>query len=206
MLRLFVGTVSTCSLASHIALEEAGAAYEVSRLNFAQNEQRSADYLKINPKGRVPALLTDRGILTETPAILTYIAQMFPAAGLAPQGDPFELARLQAFTAWLCSTVHPNHAHGSRGARWSDDPAVIAGLKVKVPQNMTENFLQIETDYLQGPWVMGERYSVADCYLYTVACWLEGDGVDVSRLPRVLDHRARVAARPAVKRVRNFYG
>src|SRR5689334_11148815 len=79
----------TCALASHIALEEAGADYTAVRLDFKANQQQSPDYLKLNPKGRVPALVTDRGILTENPAILAYIAQTFPKANLAPLDDPF---------------------------------------------------------------------------------------------------------------------
>jgi glutathione S-transferase len=205
MLNLFVGTAHTCSLASHIALEEAGADYTVTRLDFSKGEQRGADYLKVNPKGRVPALVTDKGTLTETPAILYYIAQTHSAAKLAPD-DPFEVAKMQAFNSWLCSTVHPNHAHKLRGYRWSDDPAVIEALKIKVPQNVTENFTMIENEYLEGPWVMGEHYTVADPYLYILSTWLEGDGVDVSKLPRVIDHRSRMAARPAVKKVMQAYG
>ena len=115
MLKLFYAP-NTCALASRIALEEAGADYDIARINFAQNEQRSADYLKINPKGRVPALVTEKGILTETPAILIYVAQAFPAANLAMLDDAFEFARLQAFNSYIASTVHVNHAHGRRGA------------------------------------------------------------------------------------------
>ncbi|MFN0190607.1 MAG: glutathione S-transferase family protein [Aestuariivirga sp.] len=205
MLNLFVGSAGTCSLASHIALEEASADYTVTRLDFSKGEQRSADYLKVNPKGRVPALVTDKGTLTETPAILYYIAQTHPAANLAP-ADPFDLAKMQAFNSWLCSTVHPNHAHKLRGSRWSDDPAVIEALKIKVPQNVTENFAMIENDYLEGPWVMGKQYTVADCYLYILSTWMEGDGVDVAKFPRVIDHRTRMADRPAVKKVMQVYG
>ena len=84
MLKLFYA-VGTCALASHIALEEAGAQYETVRLNFADGEQRKPEYLKVNPKGRVPALVTDKGVLTETPAILAYIAQLYPRASLAPR-------------------------------------------------------------------------------------------------------------------------
>ena len=204
MLNLFAGSVSTCSLASHIALEEAGADYKVTHLNLATGDQKSADYLKINPKARVPALVTDKGIITENPAILYFIAQTHPRANLAPR-DPVALAQMQAFNSFLCSTVHPAHAHKLRGARWSDDPAVIEALKIKVPRNMTDYVLLIEQDYLQGPWVMGEYFSVADAYLFTIANWLEGDGADVSQLPRVLDHRARVAERPAVQRVLATY-
>ena len=204
MLNLFAGSVSTCSLASHIALEEAGADYKVTRLDLAKGEQKTAEYLKVNPKARVPALDTGKGIITENPAILYFIAQTHPRANLAPR-DPVALAQMQAFNSFLCSTVHPAHAHKLRGARWSDDPAVIEALKIKVPRNMTDYFLLIEQDYLQGPWVMGEYFSVADAYLFTIANWLEGDGADVSQLPRVLDHRARVAERPAVQRVLATY-
>ena len=83
----------TCALASHIALEHVGAEYETVRVDFARNEQRSTNYLRVNPKGRVPALKTSRGILTETPAILLFISQTYPHAQLAPLDDPFELAQ-----------------------------------------------------------------------------------------------------------------
>ena len=92
-----------------------------------------------------------------------------------------------------------------RGARWSDDPAVIEGLKLKVPQNMTDCFTLIENDYLMGPWVMGEQYTVADPYLYILASWMEGDGVDITKFPKVIDHRTRMAARPAVQKVLATY-
>lgn len=199
MLTLYVAP-GTCALASLIALEEAGAHYRAVKLDFAQGEQRGEAYLRINPKGRVPALATDRGILTETPAILAYIAQTQPGAGLAPLDDPFAFAEMQAFNSYLCSTVHVNHAHRPRGSRWADEPASLEDMKRKVPQTMTAAMRLIEDDYLKGPWVLGERYSVADGYLFTIAGWLEGDSVDLSRLPRVVDHRVRMAARPAVQR------
>src|SRR6202048_4748938 len=118
--------VHTCALASHIALEDAGAEYETVRLNFAKEEQRKPEYLAINPKGRAPAMVTDKGILTETPAILAFIAQSFPKAGLAPLDDPFLFAQVQAFNSYMCSTVHVAHAHRMRGRRWGDDPAARA--------------------------------------------------------------------------------
>lgn len=190
----------TCALASHIALEEAGATYEAVRVNFADGEQRKPEYLKVNPKGRVPALATGRGILTETPAILAFVAQSFPAAKLAPLDDPFAFAEMQAFNSYLCATVHVAHAHKLRGTRWSDDPAAHESMRAKVAQNMADCFGLIEQDMLKGPWVLGEAYSVADAYLFTIASWLEGDGVDPKRFPKVLDHRKRMAARPAVMR------
>ena len=198
MLKLYYAP-GTCALASHIALEEAGAAYDAVRLDFARNEQKNANYLAVNPKGRVPTLVTDQGVLSETPAILAYLAQVFPAANLAPT-DPWTFARAQSFNSYLCSTVHVAHAHKGRGPRWSDDAAAIESMKKKVPQNVTDCFTLIERDMLAGPWVLGEAYSVCDAYLFTIARWLEGDGVDIARFPKVHAHFQRMAARPAVKK------
>ncbi len=200
MLTLFYAA-GTCSLASHIALEDSGAAYEAKRLNFAEGEQRKPEYLAINPKGRVPALVTERGIITETPAILVYIAQTNPRANLAPLNDPFALAQIQSFNNYLSSTVHVAHAHRARGYRWTDDAAAQETMKKKVPQNVGDCFEIIENQYFKGPWVMGEAYSICDPYLYTIAGWLEADGVDPKRFPKVLDHRNRMAERAAVKKV-----
>ena len=111
---------NTCSLASHIALEEAGAEYEAIRIDFTKADQKKPDYLAINPKARVPALVTEQGVLTETPALLVYVAQRYPASKLAPIEDPFALAEVQAFNSYLCSTVHVAHAHRMRGYRWAD--------------------------------------------------------------------------------------
>ncbi|TSA11876.1 MAG: glutathione S-transferase family protein [Betaproteobacteria bacterium] len=192
---------NTCALASHIALEQVGAEYQTVRVDFSKNEQRSPDYLGINRKGRVPALVTDRGMLTETPAILMYICQSFPEAGLAPLEDAYALAQVNAFNSYLCSTVHVAHAHRMRGNRWADDPAALAAMQKKVPQSVAEAFALIENELFQGPWVMGERYSVCDMYLFTLAQWLEADGVDPARLPKIADHRLRMAQHPVVSKI-----
>jgi glutathione S-transferase len=201
MLKLFY-TPNTCALASHIALEEAGATYELVRVDFAANEQRKPEYLAVNPKGRVPALVTERGVLTETPAILAFVAQSFPGAHLAPLDDPFAFARVQAFNSYLCSTVHVAHAHRMRGYRWADDAAAIAEMKRKVPETVGDCFALIEREMFAGPWVMGEAYSIADAYLFTIASWLEADGVDPARFAKVHDHRRRMAERPSVVKAR----
>ena len=192
----------TISLATHIVLEEVGAAYSARRIDFAKNEQRSAEYLKVNPKGRMPALVTDRGILTETPAMLVYVAQSFPKAGLAPIDDPFLFAQIQSVNSYLCSHLHVAHAHRMRGYRWvdADDKHSIEAMQRKVPQSVGESFAMIEREMLKGPWVMGERYTICDPYLFTLAQWLEADGVDPRTIPRVIDHRRRMAERPTVKK------
>ena len=195
-----------CALASHIALAETGADYEAVRLNFQTGEQRSPDYLKINPKGRVPALVTPKGILTETPAILVYLAQTFPKAKLASLDDPWAFAQAQAFNSYLCSTVHVHHAHRTCGTRWADDAAAIEGMKKKVAQNMTDAYDLIERDMFKGPWVTGEAYSMCDPYLFTLSTWLESDGVDIARFPKVNDHYKRMLQRPATQRAMKEQG
>lgn len=193
-------TPDTCALASMIALEEAGADYETHKIDFATAAQRAADYLAVNPKGRVPALVTGNGVLTETPAILVYIAQRFPDAGLAPLDDPFRLARIQEFNSFICSTLHVAHAHRMRGYRWADDPAAIAEMQRKAPDAVAGCYDLIETSMLAGPWVMGEDYTLCDGYLFTVSRWMEEDGVDPDRFPKIKAHRARTKERPQVGR------
>ena len=199
MIKLYYAPGS-CSLASHIALEEAGAEYTAERLSFAANQQQSPEYKAINPKGRVPAVVTDRGVLTETPAILAFIAQSYPKARLAPLDDAFAFAQLQAFNSYLCSTVHVAHAHKGRGTRWAVDPAAIAEMKRKVPETVGACFDLIEQG-LTGSWAMGDSFTVSDPCLFTLSGWIEGDGLDLSRYPKVMDHRRRMSERPAVRKV-----
>ena len=177
MLKLFYAPGS-CALASHIALEEAGADYTGHRVDTMGGEQRKPEYLAINPKGRVPALATDRGVLTENPAILTFIAQSFPKAKLAPFDDAWAYAQVQSFNAYLCATVHVAHAHRMRGYRWADEQSSFDDMKRKVPETVGACFELIEREMFKGPWVMGEAYSICDPYLFTLV------GLDGSGRPR----------------------
>jgi glutathione S-transferase len=152
------------------------------------------------PKGALRHFVTDKGILRETPAILAFIAQSFPQARLAPLGDPFRFAEVQAFNSYLCSTLHVAHAHRMRGYRWADDPTAIAAMQRKVPESVGACFDLIESKMLKEPWVMGETYTICDPYLFTMAQWLEKDGVDPSRIPKVMSHRRRMSERPHVQK------
>ena len=191
---------NACSLASHIALAESGLPYEVRRVNFAENEQRSPEYLKHNPNGRVPALVTEKGTLIESPAILAFIAQSAPDAKVAPLDDPFEFARMQGFNSFIASSLHVAYAHNKRGYRWADGQEALDAMKRKVAPNMRMYFGMVENDFLTGPWVLGEAYSVADPYLFTMADWLEGLGIDREEFPKVADHYRRMMERPAVQK------
>ena len=200
MLKLYTA-LGTIGLACEIALEDAGADYQVQRLKFADNEQRAEAYLAVNPKSRAPALATDQGVITEAPAILGYIARACPAAKLAPAGDTFAMAGLESLMSYLCSWVHPAAAHRVRGYRWADDPAAIAELRRKAPEVFGEAMHLIDEKLFPGPWALGEAYSVADPYLYVLTGWLPRDGLDMAAFPRLADHHARMGERVAVKAV-----
>jgi len=198
MLKIYVSPGSI-ALASVILLEEVEADYELTILDFSRNEQKEANYQAVNPKGRVPALITESGTLTETPAILLYIAQRFGSDSLVGAHDPFVFAQIQEFNSYLASTVHVAHAHRLRGSRWTDDPQALESLKKKVPESMTQVVRLVEDHLFQGPWVHGEAYTICDPYLFTISSWLESDRVDTAALPRILAHREKMLARSATQ-------
>lgn len=193
VLHLAPGTIALCA---HAALEEANLAHDLRWLDFRAGDQRGAAHLALNPKGRVPVLETPHGPLTETIAILEWIADTAHPA-LMP-AEPWQAARARETMAFLASTVHVNHAHKLRGARWSDDPAAQASMKSKVAENMRENAAYLE-GRLAEDWVAGD-FSAADLYLWAVVRWLPGDGVPLADFPLLAAHADRVAGRPAVAR------
>ncbi|MGX0901981.1 glutathione S-transferase [Roseovarius sp. MBR-79] len=190
----------TIAVAVAVTLHEAGLAFEPVRLDFRAGEQTRPDYHAINPKGRVPALVTGHGILTETGAILDYIADLAPLAGLRPE-DPYEAATMRAAMYYLASTMHVNHAHRARGQRWASEESSIADMKAKAVQTMTDSASFVETHMLRGTYVLGEAFSLADPYLWVATGWLEGDGVDLAPFPKIHAFRAAMAARTSVARV-----
>ena len=116
------------SVIPHVTLEEIGAPYELKFINLAKGEHKGAAYLKINPRGKVPALSIDSNVLTENVAILTYLAKQFPDARLLPQ-DLSEEARCISTMAWFASAVHPTFAHIIRPERFASDTAVQLNMK-----------------------------------------------------------------------------
>ena len=203
MLTLYYSRKS-CAYAPHILLHDAGADFEARHVDFDSGEQTGAAFLSINAKGRVPALVTPDGILTENPAILLYIAQTHPDSRLAPS-DPFALAEAQAFNMYLASTVHVAHAHKHRGYRWADDEAARAAMTAKVAANMAEHARMIEDHYFKGPWVLGDSYSMCDPYLALITRWLEPDGVSLDDYPKLKAHDALMRSRPSLQKVLPYY-
>ena len=168
----FFYSPGSCSMASHIALEEAGAVYEAVRTDTKTGDQRKPEYLAINPKGRVPALVTEHGVLTETVAILSYIPETYPAAKLLPV-DAWARAQAHAFNSYLASTVHVAHAHRHRGYRWATEESSFEDMRRKVPESIAECFRLIEDEMLKGPWVLGGQYTACDAYLFTLADFID---------------------------------
>lgn len=196
MLTLYVAQ-NTIAIAAQIALAETGLPHEVRWISFPDAQHRKPDYLALNAKGRVPALVCEHGTLTETPAILEYIAD---TSGTLIPTDIFQSARVREMMAYCASTFHVNHAHKLRGARWSDDPAAHATMTAKVPQTMAESAAQVETQLPDGGWLTG-AYSIADIHLYAVCRWLKTDGVNIANTPKLAAHFVAMGARAAVKSV-----
>ena len=154
--------------------------YTAERVDFKNSQQTSPAYLAINPKGRVPALVTDRGVLTENAGHPHFRRPELLRKQNCCRKIPYVFAQAQSFNSYLCATVHINHAHKMRGYRWASEETSFADMKRKVPETMAASFALIEREMLKGPWVMGEQYTVCDAYLFTLGLWLEGDGVDLS--------------------------
>lgn len=193
MLKLFISP-GACAMASHLALEEAGADYETQVINLRAGEQRTPEYLAINPAGVTPALKTDQGVLTQNAAILGWAAQTWPDKNLAPT-DVFGLARFNAFNGFLASSLHPALGKvlfsGLEGAA-KDEATSVALTKLQL----------VEDHHLQGPWVFGETWSVADGYLMVFTRWSRQAGLlDPARFPKLNAHLDAVQGRPATQRM-----
>lgn len=185
----------TISVAVAIALEEAGIPYEAIRVDFASSEQTKQDYRQINPKGRVPALETPEGILTETPAILEYAVPE-----LVPE-DAFAAAKMRELMSYLNATMHPHHAHGLRAERWADEASSFADMKRKVPERMTDCAIHLEEFLPTLPFDAGKLEVLSDAYLYVVLSWLPGDGVDIAHFPRLAAFQHEMNTRASVQAV-----
>jgi glutathione S-transferase len=199
MLKLYYSP-GACSLVTHIALHEAGAEHEAHRIDFAAGEQRSPEYLAVNPHGRVPALVTDDGTITENLAILGFIADSFGAPGSIPRGHAFKTARTMQMLSWLSGTVHATaFAALFRPARFTPDETLHAGIKEGAHAALTSHF--VELDDLCGPgWLAGDDFTAADSYTAVFYRWARAAKFDLSLYPRWTTLVGRVVERPSVVR------
>ncbi|MBA6413385.1 glutathione S-transferase family protein [Parahaliea sp. F7430] len=192
-----------CSIIPHIALEELDAPYSAVMVDFNAGEQLSAEYRAINPLLQVPALACDEGTITQTPAILSYLALRYPDSGLIESSSPWQFAKMQSFHMFIATTIHILFRQISMPHEFVADESAQASLKARVP-SMSNHYFQFIEDQLKagGPWVHGDKFSASDIYLYAFASYLKiGDRGDLKRFEAISAHRQRVLARPAVKRV-----
>jgi glutathione S-transferase len=189
-----------CSLAPHIVLEELGVAYETHRVNLAAGEQRTPEYLKMNPLGRVPTLEIDGRILTENVAILPFLGGAFPKRGLWPR-ETLDQAAALSMIGFLASSVHPAYSTVFRPERWCEDPAASEALKATGRKRFFDFLKMIDAKLAGRNWFMGRQYTVVDPYLLVFYRWGNRLGLDVKSLANYTTHIERLLKRPAVKRV-----
>ncbi|MGJ8545673.1 MAG: glutathione S-transferase family protein [Sulfitobacter sp.] len=195
-------TPGTIAIAAAIALEEANLPYEPIRVDFKTAEQTKPAYHAINPKGRVPALVLETGdILTETGAILDFIAASAPQAGLVPT-DLIAAGKMRSAMYYFASTMHVNHAHKMRGSRWATAQSSFDDMAAMVPQTMTQGAAFVQENMALSPFVLGVEFSLADPYLFVICTWLAGDGVDLAAFPKITAFMAQMESRPSVKTIR----
>ena len=199
MLTLYYAPGSS-SMASHLALEEAGAEYQTRLVNEEAGEHRTQAYLRVNPRGKVPALrLADGSVLVENVAIQTYVARTHPEAKLLPD-DPEGEARALSLMAFFASTVHPAFSHFWAPGRFTDEPAGQAGVKAKGLATFHGHCREIDAMLAGRDWFL-DRFSAADCYGFVFWGWGMRAGLPMRELRAYTAHKDRMLARPAVRRV-----
>ena len=189
-----------CSVASHMAIEETGAPYVEGRTVLAKGQNKTDEYLKINPRGRVPALVVDGELLVENTAILTYLARKFPASRLMP-ADPLEEARCISTMAWLSNTVHPSYTRHLHPGRFTPDAAAQPSVKEAGRKAFWANCQEIDSMLAGKEWMMGKEFSVADCYALVFYAWGLHAELPMHELVAYTALKERMLQRPAVRKV-----
>jgi glutathione S-transferase len=183
-----------CSLSPHIALLEAGLPYDLIKVDLkAKKLENGDDYLKVNPKGQVPALALDNGeLVTEGPVIVQIIADKAAGKNLAPARDSIERYKLLEWLNYIASEVHKNF-----GPLFS--PVLSDDAKAFFKDRVMGKFKYIDSALAGHDYLMGKQFTVADGYLFTMLSWAERMKFDFSALPNLAAYQARVAARPMVR-------
>lgn len=183
-----------CSLAPHIALRESGAAFDLEQVDLAKKQTAGGeDFTRINPKGYVPALrLDDGGMLTEVAVILQYVADRKPETGLAPAAGTMERYRLMEWLNFISSEIHKQFGPFF-------NPRITPEWKANQLSVLGRRFDYLSERLDGQPYLMGDTFSVADAYLYTVLGWSDYVGLDMGKWPKLKAYMARVAERPAVR-------
>lgn len=195
----FYFSPGACSLATHICLEEAGAAFTPKPTYTRKGQTRTPEYLAINPKGKVPVLAVDGKVLTENTAIITYLSRSYPAAKLLPTGEALAEAEALSFIAWCASGVHPVMSRFFGPQNFCDLPDSADNVKALATKAAAGNFALIEKALAGKDWVFG-AWSAADAYIFVFYNWATKLGLDMSAYPNYGKHFERMQQRPAVQR------
>ena len=196
MLTLYYAA-GACSLAAHIVLEESGEKYEARKVDLSKGEQRTPEYLKIHPLGRVPALLLDSGKpLTENTAILPYLGKRFKLWPAEPIADAQALSVIGFFAA----SVHPAHGHIGRPERYATDKAAHASIQETGKKSFVGYLEQIDGMYAGREW-LGDKYSVLDPYALVFYAWGVKRELGVQQLKNYTAAKDRMMQRPAVRKI-----
>ena len=189
-----------CSMASHIGLEESGLPYIEKPTLLPKGEHRTEAYLKINPRGKVPALSVDGQVITENTAILTYIARLAPDKKLMPS-DPVEEARCISIMAWFSNTVHPSYQRYMRPERFAEGDAALAIVKDMGRKSFWANCEEIDSLLRGRQWIVGNGFSVADGYCLVFYGWGVRAELPMSELASYTAWKDRMLQRPAVRKI-----
>ncbi len=200
-LKLFVSPGS-CARVPTIALEEVGVPFDTELVRTAINQQKSPEYLKINPKGKVPVLVVDGVPLSENVAILSWINRTFPDANLLPKAaDDFEACQQIADLAFFSGTVHPHVTRIAMPMKFISDVDLSFDIvRSKGKEDMKPVMAMINDRLADRPWWYGDVWSVVDGYLFWVWWRITGVGFDPAPFPRIQDHMSRIQERPSVQR------
>jgi len=189
-----------CSMASHIGLEEAGATYVEKPTLLPKGEHKTEAYLKINPRGKVPALSVDGKVIVENTAILAYLAKRFPDRNLLP-ADPVEEARCISMMAWYSNTVHPSYQRFARSERFAESEAAKAEVKETGRKNFWANLQEIDSLLDGKEWIMGRQYTVVDPYALVFYGWAVRAELPMQELAAYTAWKERMLKRPAVRKI-----
>jgi glutathione S-transferase len=198
MITLYYHT-GTASLTPHILLNEIGRHFELAKIDCDAGEQRSENYLRINPYGKVPTLVHDGLVLYETAAIVLHLVERFPSAELAPPAGTDERSLFYRWIAHLSCTIQPEMRAYFYPEQHTNDPSRIDDVKQVAEKRLRALFAVVDKQLGSGPFLLGDRYSAVDPYLTMLMRWTRNMTNPARTLPHLAAHAERVLSRPMVK-------
>jgi len=199
MYRLFYYP-GNANLAPHILLEEASAPYELVLVDREKEGQKDAEYLRLNPNGRIPTLVDGELVLFESAAICLHIADRHPEAQLSPPQGSADRSHFYKWLVFLTNTIQPDYMAFRYPEKYTADPSGLAAVRNQAEQRLAAGFAVLEAALDGSPYLVGRKYSACDAYLFMLCTWARRLSHPPANLPRLRRALDAVAARPAVER------